>query len=219
VERHQAEAARYRAMLEAGTGIRLPESQPQIPPQIQRAREQFDAIYPGFSTFMAQAPLLMQVARALQEGGIDPRSFSRLPDVFAGVEYQWERHAQSTLEPIHSAIAQDYGLQQLTPRQARTVTQDFIAWVEENPQRAQRYTRGDRTLGAEYLEDYRSGFITPLRASAAAPVVTQAQRSAGLPPVPRPSGIAPPAPAAPPLTEDQIHDNAWQQFQAARAGA
>jgi hypothetical protein len=205
-------------MLEAGTGVRIQEQQ-QIPPQVQAARRQLDAIYPGMSAVMEVAEPLVQIARTLMENRIDPSSLAQLPNVFAGVEHQWERHAQSVLEPIHAAIAQDYGLQNLTPRQARTITQDFIAWVEEKPERAQRYTRGDRSLPTEYLDDYRSGFITPLRVNSGAAAVTAGSRAAGLPPAPRASGIAPPPPPQGPLTEDQVHDNAWQQFNAALAGS
>jgi hypothetical protein len=214
---HRADAQRFRAMLEAGTGVQIRE-QEQIRPEIAQARQRLDAVYPGMSTLMSAAPVLMQIAQVLSENRIDPNLLAQLPNVSAGMEHQWERHAQSVLEPIHSAIAQDYGLQNLTPRQARTITQDFIAWVEEMPERAQRYTRGDRSLPTEYLDDYRSGFITPLRTQTGAAAVTAGSRVAGLPPAPRTSGIAPPPPPQAPLTEDQVHDAAWTQFNAALAG-
>jgi len=205
-------------MLEAGTGVRMPERQAPVPREIQEARQTMERIYPGMGEFHAVMPYLMQVAKSLQGANVDPRQLSGLPDIFAGTQHQWERHATTTLEPIHAAIAQDYGLQQLTPRQARTITQDFVSWIEEDPTRQARYTRGDRNLGTEYLNDYRTGFINPLRATSAAAGVQAGARAAGLPPAPRSSGMVPPPAPKPELTPDQVHDAAWQQFSASLQG-
>jgi hypothetical protein len=96
-----------------------------------------------------------------------------------------------------------------------------MAWLQEDQQRLQRYVHGDARLPTEFATEYRSGFIDPIRRTAGAPDAATALRNRQLPSAPRGSGIVPPNPGdLRPKTEDEVHDNAWQQFKQLRqAGA
>jgi hypothetical protein len=207
-------------MLEAGTGVRLREEQ-RVSPEVQQARDAFAQVFgQEAAEIMQHAPMLLQLVQALQEGQVDPRSFSRFGSVVEGTDHAWAQHGRTQLQSIYTALAPDFGGEALTPRQQRAVGMEFKAWLEDDQtgQRVNRYTMGDAALQTEFLTEYRQGFIDPFRRNAGAALLAGARRAGGLPPAPRPGG-PPPPPEQPELTEDQVHDRAWQSFAAASTAA
>ena len=216
--RAAAEAERYRRMIEAGTGVRIPGTEPEMPREIAEARSTFAQIFPGLAQIEAIAPRLMQMLQALPED-FDMQQFGRLPDMFASGEHYWESLGQRTIDALYGTVAKDLGVEELTPMQRTSIGNTFMSWLQMDPQRAQRYTQGNSRVVDEFLTDWRSGFIEPIRRTAQAGDAATAARNRSLPPAPRGSGIAPPAGTPPPdpKTIDQANDAAWEAFKAARA--
>lgn len=216
----QAKADRFRAMAEAAAGIQFPAEPTRLDPRVQEARASLERIMPGINQFYEVMPYLMQMAQQMQGAKIDPRQLSALPDVFSSVDVQWKQHGANQLKPIYDAIAQDYGVDSLNPRQRDNVTRDFIDWLEADRTgaRAERYTQGDPNLRGEYLSDYRGAFIHPLQRTGAPGAGAPPPRAAGLPPAPRSGGGAPPvgAPPAAPTDLDAAADASWVSFRAAQ---
>lgn len=210
----ELERDRFRAMLEAGTGVRMRE-EARVPPEVQEAQRVFASVFPGVAQLESIAPLILQFMQAMQQGGVRPEAFAQLPQVIESDGWRWAQQGRQTLDTIHAAVAKDYGLETLTPRQQKVVGTAFMDWLQEDPARTQRYTLSDPRLTDEFLTEYRTGFVDPLRRASDAAAMAGGNRNAGLPRAPRSGGMVPP-PAAPaaPLTADQVHDNAWQAFNA-----
>ena len=202
-------------MIEAGAGVRVPESARPVPPEIREAREAFAQVFPELAQLEAIAPALRQISQMLQ--GVDPQVFARLPEVLDTTDSGWVRQGRQTVDAIATAVAKDYGVETLSPRQRARVGNAFMQWLREEPQRVQAYSYGDARIVEEFLEEYRGDFINPLRVSSGAATIQRGQRNAQLPVPPRTSGVVPPAsPPVPPATEDEVHDRAWKSFQASR---
>lgn len=217
-QRHaNADAQRYRAMAEAAAGFRLPDREPEVDPQVAAARQQLEHVFPGINQLWQMRDYLSEMVGSLQRARFDPRQFAQLPDLYSSNDTNWRRHGAAALAPLHSAIAQDLGVERLTKRQSDAITRDFIAWLEEDRTgaRMDRYTAADQTLGDEYLTDYRGSFIQPLQ-RVAGPGIPAGGRPP-LPPAPRGAGVPPAPPAAPARakTLDEAVDDAYTGFQQA----
>lgn len=200
-------------MLEAGTGVSLREPE-RLDPAIEEARRAFDQVYPGASQLFDKLPILAKLLGALEAQRIDPEQlFSQLPSVMESAGHTWQQHARTALTSIYGQIAKDFGVDRLTPRQQSAVGREFMAWLSEDQTgaRVDRYSQSDPELLGEFLTEYRSGFIDPLRRTADAGTMSRAGAVGRLPAAPRPGAAPAPAPAAK-LTPDQVHDNAWQTF-------
>lgn len=204
-------------MIEAGTGVNIREPE-RVDPAIAEARQAFETVFPGAGNLFDKMPVLLKIAEALEQGGIDPSAFARLGDVFSATEHQWQQHGRQHLSSIYTEVAKDYGLEKLSPRQQRVVGNAFQDWLEEDQTRVSRYVQSDPSLIGEFLTEYRTGFVDPLRRSADAATLAAGSRVGTLPPAPRQGGtVPPPAPRAP-LTADEVHDRAFAAFQAAGGG-
>lgn len=217
----RAQAAERRAltlqtMLEAGTGVRMREEQ-RVDPAVTEARQAFESVFPGAGKLFDNLPKLMAFMEALDKGGVDPAMFSRLPDALQATDHQWEQHGRRTLDTVFTAMAKDYGATALSPYQQRVIGSAFTDWLQQDAARQDRYANADPKLTDEFLTEYRSGFVDPLRRSADADTIRRGQLNGNLPPAPR-GGGQPPPPAQPPPTPEQVHDRAWATFAAAQAG-
>lgn len=208
------EARRYRAMLEAGTGVTLRQPE-NIDPRIADAREAFEQVFPGSGEFFTRAlPRLMQLAQAMEQGNISPEMFQRLPDALSATDHQWRQHGRQVLNTVYSEMAKDYGVESLSPYQQRVLGTAFTDWLSQDVQLQERYANNDPNLVKEFLTEYRSGFVDPLRRSADAATIARGRMTGALPAVPR-TGGAPPPPASPAPVGDEVHDRAWAAFAAA----
>lgn len=197
-------------MLEAGTGVRVGGPQEPPDPAVQEARQALMKVLPELDSLLKlaeHAPHLIQMRE-------------QWPTVAGSHEQLWERFGYQTLETIDQAMSKDLGVDKLSAFQRQAVGNSFISWLQSDQQLANRYRQGDSRLADEFLTEYRSGFIDPVRRrSQAGPGGGGGGRP--LPPAPRPGGAPAPGGGAPPpgsQTEDQVHDAAWQSFIAATGG-
>lgn len=211
-QRYRAEAQRYRAMLEAGTGVTMRERQ-EIPPHVAEARDAFAQVYPGLAQLEARVPGLMKLAEALEQG-FDPAMLQRLPEVFSATEHGWAQQGRAVLNTIYTTLSKDFGVESLNPRQQHVIGTAFQSWLRDDQSRVERYAMNDAKVIDEFIEDYRGAFVHPFRRAADARVMNAGNRNANLPPAPRSSGVAPPAGGAPndDKNPDAVHDRAWDAF-------
>ncbi len=206
-------------MLTAGTGVTLPGQQPEVPQEIQQAREAFGQVLPGLAQLEAVAPRLLALIQSLDQNGeqYDFSHLARVPSLFESDNARWAHHGEQALNSIYTELAKDYGSETLTPRQQQAVGREFMEWLQEDQTGARiaRYTRSDASLHGEFLTEYRSGFVDPFRRNADAAALAAGRRNSGLPPAPQPSGVVPPGPPQAPRTIDQVNDEAFRAFQAA----
>ncbi len=219
-QQFETEARQYRAMLEAGTGVTIPGRPEPMDPETRQAQELFLQVFPQFAP-LVQNPKAIERLMAIAEQIQDPAILARLPEAVTAADHSWQQHGRQVLGAIYKDIATDFGVAALEPRRQQAIGREFRAWLEAEPTRVQRYVQADPALTQEFVTDYRTQFIDPFRRAADAGQMQQGSRAAGLPPAPRGggSGVPQAAGSAPPAarTADQVHDDAWNSFRAARA--
>jgi hypothetical protein len=204
-------------MLEAGTGVNLREPQ-RVDPVVQEARQAFEQVFPGAGEFFAKGmPLLMKLAATLEQNNIQPDAFARIPDIASATDHQWRQHGRQALNTIYGQMAKDYGVESLSPYQQRVLGSAFTDWLSQDVERQERYANSDPAITTEFLTEYRTGFVDPLRRSADAATMQRGRATGALPAAPR-AGGQPPPPAAPANRGDDVHDRAWAAFAAAGGG-
>jgi hypothetical protein len=91
------------------------------------------------------------------------------------------------------------------------ITSRFVAWVESDPERINRYNAFDAKLGDEFWPLYRAAVYDPIRRADSVAALTSHE---GRPALPQggaqaaPVAPAPPQPAVP-ADEDAIHERSW----------
>lgn len=125
---------------------------------------------------------------------------------------EYERLAKTTVSSVHDAFAvaamgQGKTGNDLPPETRQTLTDNFVAWVMQDPstQRAQRYNARDTSLTTEFLTDWQRRFVDPYRRSTAATQIQQARRTAALP---MGGGTSSPLGTPPPKTHDTEDEDA-----------
>ncbi len=211
-QQYRNDATRFRKMLEAGTGINIGERQEPEDPAIVEARELLltKILPPEMRKALEFLTSNQDVLSKLSERGTD---------LLSSTDAQWEERGAKAIGSIHEAVAKDMGVKELTPFQKTALGNSFINWIQQDGQLIGRYSRGDTKVIDEFLTEYRTGFIEPLRRTQQAPNADGARRAARLPPSPTPSGVVPSG-AAPPAkpTEDEVHNAAWDTFSRAVGG-
>ena len=135
------------------------------------------------------------------------------PELEANLTAQYDQLADHTLNRVYEQAQQVYG-GQLSPMQRSFLHAAFVRFVDMDDANKHRYIQGDPGLTSDFWKQYNAGFLDPIRRSATAAVTSRAQQRATLPqagPTTGPLGTAPPAPS---LDEDEVHNRAWQRFQA-----
>jgi len=138
----------------------------------------------------------------------------------------WAGRGKQTMDAIYTAVAKDYNVAELAPFQRTTIGNAFMGWLQSDPRLVERYMGQDPRLTEEFLTEYRSGFIDPVRRGTQAGDASTAAGNRHLPGAPRGGGAGAGATVAgagagggQPLTPDQVHDKAWDAFSAARRAA
>lgn len=203
-----AENERLRAMLEAGTGYKVPPAfRSAAEREEEEARAVLHKLLPGADKlFGRDLSKFFQVLDAIEQGqnpfgGPDP------------AQTMWDWHGQEVIRQVTDAYKSALGLKELTPFQARVVGNSFVDWVTNDKQNAARYTQRDPTLIKSFIQEYQSAFLDPARRTREAPLVPGG--GPRLPAVRPNRGPAGGGPAPKPKTEDEVHDNAFRQFAAA----
>jgi hypothetical protein len=209
-------ARTLQAMAEAAGGIALrgPEAPPD--PRITAAREALEQVFPGISDFHARMKPLSELAAVLEQHGIGPDQFARLPELLTATDMRYRGTARQVSGRVLSGLTEGITGREMTPDQRADVLHSFERWLRSDQARADRYVEGDLSVADEFIAAYRQHiqFFGP---TGAAPAAAAAAAAAALPPAP--AGGAPPAPGgAPsaPLTLEQRLDSAWTGFTAGR---
>jgi hypothetical protein len=205
-----AERDRLRAMLEAGTGVRVSEEN-RVSPELKAARDEFFQLFPE----------LRKVAEFYEKNGKGLDSIlERAPELLSSNTQVWKRHGSAALSTIYTEVAKDLGVETIEPnsKQARSLGRNFVAWLEEDEANQEAYINQSPQQVAElFLADMREGFFDPIRRVAQAGSSTTAAGNARLPRTT--TGGAPAGGgAAKPLTEDEVHGNAFKTMQQIVAG-
>lgn len=205
------EAQRYKAMVEAGTGIKFqPAAEPEDPAIVEARETILGKVFTPNQrkAFELIAADPARLERILTEGG----------QVIDGYQQQNQRQGADYIGGVFKSVATALGVPELSNGTADMVGAAFVQWVRADGTRLARYGRADASLQTEFTDAWRTGFIEPLRRVQQSPGAAQVRTNASLPAAPRAGGIPPSTRTARvPKTADDVHDNAWQQFVAERA--
>lgn len=206
-----AERDRLRAMLEAGTGVRVREEN-RVSPELEAARSEFFQLFPE----------LRKVAEFFEKQGESLSSIiERAPELLSSNTQVWRRHGSAALTTIYSEMAKDLGVETIEPnsKQARMLGRNFVAWLEEDEANQEAYiSQPPQQVAEMFLADMRSGFFDPIRRVAQAGSSTTAAGNARLPRTTTGGAPAGGGAGQKPLTEDEVHANAFKTMQQIVAG-
>jgi hypothetical protein len=96
--------------------------------------------------------------------------------VQAAATQVWDQHTDKFLSSLESRIAEEYGVEKLTPGQSKKVRAAFGAFMpsatdaEAMDAFRKRYERADPTLIDEFAKDYIDDLVQPIRRSATVPL-------------------------------------------------
>jgi hypothetical protein len=210
----EALVQRYRSMLEAGTGVKVPGAPPEPQdPAITEARNLIlEKLVPELKPLLKLSPEQVdKMIRVVTE-------FPQLAESFQNsTQSHWDARGGQAIDHILTSVAKDFGVEQLTPFQRQTVGNAFIGWLHAaGDERWARYAQNDNRLLDEFINEYRSGFFDPIRRIGQAPGAGTVRGNQRLPPAPRQGGTAGPGNngARKPMTEDEVHDAAFRAWTA-----
>lgn len=199
-QRLREENARLQAQVQErenlGRALLGQQPQSQDDPFTQRVREQLLQVFP-------QLKMLIDLAPHLQ----------RLPDVLPQTEAQQEAFyaqlGQQHMAALSSAAAKLYGVEKLADGQRRFLTDNFVSWLGADQTRQRRYLSGDTSVGSEFLTEFQTAMLDPIRRSALA---TQQQRAGLVSRLPARGPATAPIPGSRPpelKTEEDRHEAAF----------
>jgi hypothetical protein len=206
-----ARARQLEAMMKAGTGVELPGIPEQVPPEIREARDAFGQVFPGVAALESHAQQIAEMPSRIE------KLEQTITDLQQQLEFGWRRDGRQSLTSIQSAMSKELGVEKLSKFQSQVVGQAFQAFLESDETGAlmDRYAYRDPTLYDEFINEWKSGFFDPMRRLGQAGDASVAGVNRNLPRAPAVGGLPPSRPPAQPLTEDQVHDNAFRSFDAA----
>lgn len=194
-QREAAYSARMEAMqrqLQALVGVT-----PQGDPEVNAIRSQFAKLYPGLAQLEQRA---QDIAGLLERG----------QDLNAQTEHYWTSYGRQTMDRLYSKAQEALG-SPLSPQGKRALHAAFSGYVASDPEVMQRYT-SDPTLVDEFMRDWTSSFIDPVRRAQAAAAQTQTAATARTFPQDSPSGAPQMSPAPKPASLDERAAMAWAHF-------
>lgn len=175
----------------------------RVDPQVARIREQMLTVFPELRTVVENAKAVSTMIETF-------------PTVQGHMTATNEQLAASTFalidEHLKPMFAGDDGtIPAFARRQAQ---QGFIDFLQSDPKAFQRYTRGDRSLVAEWYGRFQSDFIDVIKRNALAGAQNRGQRVMGLPRTGPATSVTPAArPPKPPASLDEAIEGAWNAMQ------
>lgn len=149
----RAETERYQAQLRALVGVTPPAN-----PEVEAVREQFAKLYPGLAKMEAKAAEMEQL---LERGG----------DLEAQNNHYWQSYGRQTMDRLFSSAETALG-GALTDEGKRQLHASFTGFVGSSPELTQRYA-SDPTIVDDFMKQFTSNFIEPVRRAASAGVVAR----------------------------------------------
>lgn len=192
----QAELARYKAQVQALTGV-TPQPIDQDSQRASQIKDEFFKLFPKF--------------RVLEERFDDfEAALGKTQDYEAQVQHYWQTYGAQQMDRLFDHATKDLGAP-LDGEGKRLLHSAFTGFLNSSPELAARYGQ-DPTLVDEFWKVFSAGFINPARRGAAAATVN---RATGAPAIPRdvPGGAPVVSQAPKPANLDERVANAWQQYQ------
>lgn len=150
----RAETERYQAQLRALVGVTPPAN-----PEVDAVREQFAKLYPGLAKMEAKAA---EMEALLERGG----------DLEAQNNHYWQSYGRQTMDRLFSGTETALG-GALTEEGKRQLHASFVGFVGSSPELTARYA-SDPTIVDDFVRQFTSNFIDPVRRAASAGVVARA---------------------------------------------
>lgn len=190
-ERAQWEAKynQIQSQLHALVGVRPPEN-----PEVDAVRQQFASLFPRLA--------------ALEEKGEDVLGLlERAGDYEAQTEHHWQTYGRQTMDRLFEHAQSSMG-GPLTEEAKRMLHTAFTGFVSSSPEMTARYAQ-DPSIVEDFWKGFTSGFIDPVRRTAAAGV---AARVPGAIPQDTPGGAPRATPAPAPQNQDERAAMAWTRY-------
>lgn len=161
----RAESARWKSQLQALVGVTPPAN-----PEVDAVRSQFAKLYPGLAKMEEKAAVMEQL---LERSG----------DLEAQTQHYWASYGRQTMDRVFTQASEALG-GNLSEEGKRQLHASFTGWVSSSPELSARYA-SDPTIVDDFMKQFTSNFIDPVRRAASAGVV---QRVPGALPQDSPSG-------------------------------
>lgn len=149
----RANTERYQAQIRALVG-----AAPPADPEVDNVRAQFAKLYPGLAKMEDKAAAMEQL---LERGG----------DLEAQNAHYWQSYGRQSMDRLFTGAEAALG-GALTEEGKRQLHASFSGFVGSSPELTQRYA-SDPTIVDDFLRQFTSNFIDPVRRAAAAGVVAR----------------------------------------------
>lgn len=193
-QQYQQEIAQLRSQVQALVGVKPNNSST---PEVDAIRQQFSQVFPELAR-------LAERARDLES------LVERAGDLDNQTSHYWAQYGRNTVDRLFDHASKSMGAP-LTDEGKRVLHSAFVGFVQSSPELTERYAN-DPTIVDDFLKDFTSSFIDPVRRGASAQTMQRANASNTLP-QDTPGG-APRATPAPQLKNiDERADAAWALYQ------
>lgn len=149
----RAETERYQAQIRALVG-----AAPPADPEVDTVKSQFAKLFPGLSKMEDKVAALEQL---LERGG----------DLEAQNAHYWQSYGRQTMDRLFTGAEAALG-GALTDEGKRQLHASFTGFVGSSPELTQRYS-SDPSIVDDFLKQFTSNFIDPVRRAASAGVVAR----------------------------------------------
>lgn len=216
------ETERLRSLLAAAVGLKPGEAAAPVDPKTQIIRDRMFAHFPELKVLSEYATDLPGLLKELKELAPHlPALREKFPLLSQSVDDGRVRNAEMFSDKLQNSYAaallgEGKAGKDLSDAQVKRLGRHFIAYCSEDPERIQRYQRGDSKLVEEFLDEERDTIQTARRQRLAAAVNRNDVR------VPSGGGSGTPLGGAEkpkPTDPDAIFESAWEKTQDARATA
>jgi hypothetical protein len=188
---YQARLDTYQNQLRALVGATPPAN-----PEVDAIKQQFSGLYPGLSKLEQRAQQLEQL-------------LERAGDIESQTDHYWQSYGRQTMDRVFTKVSEVLGtpLNDAGKRQLHTA---FTGYVQSSPELTQRYT-SDPSIVEDFVRDFTSNFIDPVRRAGAAATATRAGLATSLP-QDAPGGAPRIAPPAGPSNMDERVAQGWALY-------
>jgi hypothetical protein len=176
-----------------------------LDPQSEGVKRDFFGLFPQVKTLFELLEQKPDLLKQLQE------TVDMAPQFKHESAQRWTAHGASALRLMHSEGAKVVGAPLTLPAQ-RWHEAAFIAYLESDPDKGQRYMDGDlEALVREYWQEVNTSMLDPVRRRSVVSAQTRADRISRVPSS-GPGGAPLGKGAAKPKTEDDLHEAAWDRL-------
>ncbi len=196
IARLSGELQRYQQFVERSQPASAPD------PEGDAIKQQFFKLFPAAQKLFQLPPEQLE------------QLLGTAPQFQAQTEHYWTTVGQNVLRQLEQSMTKVYGGQP-DAKARRWLETAFIDWVQNDDQAKARYINQDPTLVGDFWQSVESLMLEPVRRSAIASEQRRSDRRSRLP-VP---GVGTQAlgkgPAGKPKDEDELHERAFEAFEAA----